>query len=101
MTSIMKRNFFEKESSENEPEDDVEDDSFSEFNSHRDLDNPKFTIGMLFGTKQEFKDAVREYSIRGGFDIKFTQSEDKKIQANCQGCTWKIYVSAMSNSTTL
>ena len=56
---------------------------------------------MLFETKQEFKDAVREYSIRGGFDIKFTKSEDKKVQANCQGCTWKIYVSTMSNSSTL
>ena len=74
---------------------------FAKYNVRRDYDNPQFSVGMIFGTKIELKDAIREHAIRGGYDIHFTKSEERKVQTNCKGCIWKIYASFMTNADTL
>ncbi|XP_028115005.1 uncharacterized protein LOC114312907 [Camellia sinensis] len=57
---------------------------------------------MLFNNAIEFKDAVREYAVKGGYDVKFTKSETWKVQVNCSdGCEWRLYASKMSGKNTL
>ncbi|KAH7839200.1 hypothetical protein Vadar_001004 [Vaccinium darrowii] len=39
-------------------------------------ENLRFTIGMLFSSLEELKTAITEYSVHGGYGIKFTKNED-------------------------
>ncbi|GAB2233900.1 hypothetical protein Droror1_Dr00003130 [Drosera rotundifolia] len=48
------------------------------FNEDTDFDNPEFSVGMEFKTHKLFRDAVKEYAIKWGKEIKFTLSDKKK-----------------------
>ena len=48
---------------------------YPEFRAKADIQNIEFKLGMLFSTANEFKDAVKDYEIKGGYDVKFTKSE--------------------------
>ncbi|XP_028066223.1 acidic leucine-rich nuclear phosphoprotein 32 family member B-like [Camellia sinensis] len=48
---------------------------YPEFRAKADIQNIEFKLGMLFSTANEFKDAVKEYVRKGGYDVKFTKSE--------------------------
>ncbi|XP_028052320.1 uncharacterized protein LOC114256842 [Camellia sinensis] len=73
-----------------------------EFRPEFDKANFEFKIGMLFNNAIEFKDAVREYAVKGGYDVKFTKSETWKVQVSCSdGCEWRLYASNMSGENTL
>lgn len=70
---------------------------YPEFRPEVDMQNIEFKLGMLFSTANEFKDVVKEYAVKGGYDVKFTKSEKWKIQVNCSvECEWRLYASKMS-----
>ncbi|XP_028081762.1 uncharacterized protein LOC114283132 [Camellia sinensis] len=75
---------------------------YPEFRPVVDKANFEFKIGMLFNNAIEFKDAMREYAVKGDYDVKFTKSETWKVQVNCSdGCEWRLYASKMSEENTL
>ena len=53
--------------------------SFHEFNVEIDLENPTFSIGMLFGNAAVFRKAIREYRIKNHKDLKFKKNDKDKI----------------------
>ncbi|KAI8530409.1 hypothetical protein RHMOL_Rhmol11G0056100 [Rhododendron molle] len=58
------------------------------------MGNPVFEVGMEFKTHAQFRDAVKEHSIKGGKAITFFKSDRDKVRAKCRdGCPWLIYAS--------
>lgn len=54
----------------------------------------KLEIGLTFRDTTECQQAVRNWAIENGYDIKWTKSARGKLQAVCRGnCSWKIYAS--------
>ncbi|KAI8566745.1 hypothetical protein RHMOL_Rhmol02G0065800 [Rhododendron molle] len=51
-------------------DDDRKKDKFHEYRRETDLGKVEFTVGMKFSSVKEFREAVREYSIKEGKDIK-------------------------------
>ncbi|CAL2278488.1 unnamed protein product [Prunus armeniaca] len=66
-----------------------------------DLDNPKFEKGMLFGSKEVLKKAVKNYAVQGNYHIKFVKNDKRRIIAQCKNYTWKMHASFMQLEQTL
>jgi MuDR family transposase/MULE transposase domain len=94
-----------EESDELESVDDYNDEDgesnsrrISEFRIETDMGNPKFTLGMIFSSKSEFRDAVKEYGIKNRVNIKFYKNDKKRMGARCkEGCEWNIYASKFND----
>ncbi|XP_025641450.2 uncharacterized protein [Arachis hypogaea] len=52
-------------------------------------------VGMKFGTKWEFREAVREYTIQEGRSIKIVKNDNIRCRAVCKvkECSWVAYAS--------
>ncbi|XP_058198465.1 uncharacterized protein LOC131313987 [Rhododendron vialii] len=76
-------------------DDDRKKDKFHEYRRETDLGKVQFTEGMKFPSAKEFREAVREYSIKEGKDIKFVKNETTRVKAKCatEGCGWSIMAS--------
>ncbi|KAL6289343.1 hypothetical protein ACE6H2_006853 [Prunus campanulata] len=61
--------------------------AFKQFRKETDLRNPEFRIGMHFGNKEELKEAIREYAIVQGRQVKLVKNDNRRIQAKCVGHT--------------
>ncbi|KAH7834888.1 hypothetical protein Vadar_020699 [Vaccinium darrowii] len=70
------------------------DEKHPVFNEQSDMGNPVFIRGMEFKTHSLFRDAVKEYAIKHGKQIRFLKSDREKVRAVCKkGCPWEIYAS--------
>ncbi|KAF7150218.1 hypothetical protein RHSIM_Rhsim02G0197700 [Rhododendron simsii] len=76
-------------------DDDRKKDKFHEYRRETDLGKVQFTVGMKFPSAKEFREAVREYSIKEGKDIKFVKNETTRVKAKCdtEGCGWSVMAS--------
>ncbi|XP_039067596.1 uncharacterized protein LOC120213560 [Hibiscus syriacus] len=60
-----------------------------EFNDETDMENPYFKVGMIFGDKLKFKEAVRQYGIKNMVDIIFKRTYSVRVHVVCnEGCSW-------------
>ncbi|KAL5184297.1 hypothetical protein HKD37_17G048025 [Glycine soja] len=84
----------------NEVEAEVETDGYhsEELNipissDDEDEDVEKLELGMEFGTLDEFKSALREYSILMGREFKWKKNDKQRARAKCKKafCDWEIY----------
>ncbi|KAL6290416.1 hypothetical protein ACE6H2_007926 [Prunus campanulata] len=66
-----------------------------------DLNNPKFEKGMLFGSKEDLKTALKNYSVMGNYAIKFVKNDKRRLTAKCKNCTWMLHASVMQLEQTL
>ena len=66
------------------------------FNSN--LEEPKFSLGMTFSSRSDFKDACKRYGLVMFRHIAFDKDEVTKIRANCtwSTCKWSYYASKSS-----
>ncbi|KAI8548880.1 hypothetical protein RHMOL_Rhmol07G0308400 [Rhododendron molle] len=73
-------------------DDDRKKDKFQEYRRETDLGKVQFTVGMKFPSAKEFREAVREYSIKEGKDIKFVKNETTRVKAKCatEECGWSV-----------
>uniref|UniRef100_A0A6V7QX45 SWIM-type domain-containing protein n=1 Tax=Ananas comosus var. bracteatus TaxID=296719 RepID=A0A6V7QX45_ANACO len=75
---------------------------YPEFRAETDMQNPQFGIGMLFASMKEFRQAIREYSIKNRYNIKLVKNEKDKVRAVCkEGCPWLIYASWITGKKTV
>ncbi|CAN1796960.1 hypothetical protein LINPERHAP1_LOCUS21090 [Linum perenne] len=70
---------------------------YPEFNSQRDMDNPRFCVGLKYADFKDFKDVVKIWSINNKKPIKFAHSDARRVQVVCKtrhqnGCPWNIWV---------
>ncbi|RID58591.1 hypothetical protein BRARA_F01881 [Brassica rapa] len=58
--------------------------------------NGALKLGQVFVTLSEFKEAVVDYSLKNGFNVKFTRWGSQKSEVRCaihQSCKFRIYCS--------
>ncbi|KAF2291241.1 hypothetical protein GH714_020829 [Hevea brasiliensis] len=82
--------------SNSDSEGDGENVRFPEFNMDRDIDDPTFKVGMIFSTRDEFKNACRAYGIKHRFELYFPKNDFQRVQARCKKeYGWKIWASKL------
>ncbi|XP_002467844.2 uncharacterized protein LOC8080815 [Sorghum bicolor] len=78
------------------PKSDGEGEGRLRFNSwsEEDMNNPAFSVGLVFPSVQSVREAITEYSLRNRVEIKLPRNDKKRIRAHCaDGCPWNMYVS--------
>ncbi|KAI3458545.1 hypothetical protein Pfo_015208 [Paulownia fortunei] len=69
------------------------------FNEAKDMENPKLRLGMIYKDATIFKTALREYSIKKGYDFKFIKNESDRITVVCaDDCPFRVHASKMQGS---
>ncbi|XP_028791136.1 uncharacterized protein LOC114747018 [Neltuma alba] len=86
-----------------------EEDDEGEGNVNRVRYNPvemckefKFVLGMEFTSIGQFKDAIREYALLHGYEIKFVKNDKVRCRVKCAHveCKWLMFVSQMRGELT-
>ncbi|XP_019198411.1 PREDICTED: uncharacterized protein LOC109192291 [Ipomoea nil] len=73
---------------------------WTNFRASTDMNDPEFTLGMTFASKQEFKEAVHNYAIKNGKDMKFVKNDKYRFIVECkqEGCPFRISLRKVINS---
>ncbi|XP_022872517.1 uncharacterized protein LOC111391518 [Olea europaea var. sylvestris] len=75
---------------------------FSEFRAEMDMRDPKFEVGQLFNSIQEFRKAIWAYGAVNGYNIKCKANDERRVQGIRKSeCKWRIWASKMNNSETV
>ncbi|XP_019160632.1 PREDICTED: uncharacterized protein LOC109157166 [Ipomoea nil] len=53
------------------------------------MTNPIFCKGLTFATKEQFKQAIKNYAINNGKDLKFSKNDKLRVTVSCKGCGWE------------
>jgi len=67
-----------------------------------DLENPKIEVGVTFGDGDTFKKAIRQYAIKGEYEIAAPYSEATRYRGYCKAerCRWRIHASQLQDGRT-
>ena len=67
-----------------------------------DLENPTIEVGVTFGDGDTFKKAIRQYAIKGEYEIAAAYSESTRYRGNCKAerCKWRIHASQLQDGMT-
>jgi hypothetical protein len=67
-----------------------------------DLENPTIAVGITFGDGDIFKKAIRQYAIKGEYEIAASYSESTRYRGYCKAkrCNWRIHASKLSGENT-
>ncbi|GMY18093.1 hypothetical protein FCV25MIE_13332 [Fagus crenata] len=61
----------------------------------------RFELGMLFTSTKQFKEAMTEYAVEGGWGIRFVKNDKVRIRAVCQeGCKFVAYLAKLPRELT-
>ncbi|KAM7279527.1 hypothetical protein ACFE04_006661 [Oxalis oulophora] len=64
------------------------------FKPVNDIKDIKFSIGLAFINKVLAVDAIKDYEVAGGYNIRFKKNDSKRVRAKCvEGCKWEILIS--------
>ncbi|KAL0392854.1 UNVERIFIED_CONTAM: hypothetical protein Sradi_2508200 [Sesamum radiatum] len=57
------------------------------------------STNIKFHNAKHFREVLRDWCIRGGFDIEYVKNEKVKVTAKCkiEGCNWRIRASLVMN----
>lgn len=67
----------------------------------KDMKDMQWQPGLIFKSKDQFKDVVRTYAIHTGVGLKMMKNDNKRIRFKCKpGCEWEIYAASMKNKDT-
>ncbi|KAG8381383.1 hypothetical protein BUALT_Bualt06G0116500 [Buddleja alternifolia] len=95
---LLSEDDFESERGSDSENDEPKYPVFSEIDS----DNPKFSLGMIFSTKKEFRLAINSHAVRTRRSLKITKNDERRIYAKCMGhkCDWKIHALKLGTEST-
>jgi len=67
-----------------------------------DLENTKIEVGVTFGDGDTFKKAIRQYAIKGEYEIAAPYSEATRYRGYCKAerCRWRIHASQLQDGRT-
>ncbi|KAL8547230.1 hypothetical protein ACS0TY_006810 [Phlomoides rotata] len=71
-------------------------------NEKRVMRGKMIRVGMVFGTKDEFRKAVQSHAIQSKRSIHFVKNDKIRVYARCMGdgCNWGINLVKMQNEST-
>ncbi|KAK8714515.1 hypothetical protein V6N13_149705 [Hibiscus sabdariffa] len=82
--------------SASESETDEKKKKMLEFNSETDLKNPKFKKGMVFSHQSVIKEAVKQYAVLNGYNVRMKVNDSRRLQVVCKAsCPWMIWASRL------
>jgi hypothetical protein len=66
------------------------------------LENLTIVVGVTFGDGNTFKKAIRQYAIKGEYEIADPYSESKRYRGYCKAarCKWRIHASRLQDGRT-
>jgi len=67
-----------------------------------DLENPTIEVGVTFGDGDTFKKAIRQYAIKGEYEIRAAYSESTRYRGyyKAKRCKWRIHASQLQDGMT-
>lgn len=67
-----------------------------------DFENPKIEVGVTFEDGKSFKKAIRQYAVKGEYEIAAPYSEATRYRGHCKAkrCKWRIHASQLSDGRT-
>ncbi|KAI9153472.1 hypothetical protein LWI28_011841 [Acer negundo] len=76
--------------------------SYNEFHPERDMHDPEFKVGMLFGTADIFRKAIRAHAVKHMRDVNLKKNDQHRVRAVCksEACNWFVYASWLSDHKT-
>ncbi|GMY06045.1 hypothetical protein FCV25MIE_01284 [Fagus crenata] len=61
----------------------------------------RFELGMLFTSTKQFKEAIIEYAVEGGWGIRFVKNDKVRVRAICQeGCKFIAFLAKLPRELT-
>lgn len=64
---------------------------WTEFNKKIDMEDPPFTLGMLFPSSKVLAEVIKKHAIKSGKQIRVVKCERKRVTGICkEGCQWMI-----------
>ncbi|KAL0282520.1 UNVERIFIED_CONTAM: hypothetical protein Sangu_2944400 [Sesamum angustifolium] len=80
---------------------DDEGDGCTVWDERMDMGKVDLAVGMKFETRAKFRDVMRDWAVRRGWDLKLVKNEKHLILATCKNeCNWKLRASSVMKSTT-
>ena len=81
----------------------VRDVKYSQFDESKDLQNPKFRVGLEFIDHIQFREALRYDFLKKRYDYKTIKNEKARVIVVCitEHCTWRIHASWDRDKTAL
>lgn len=74
---------------------------FKKFRAESDMEDPRFKVGMLFSTPEDFKAAVKQYAIKHQRPIKLVKNDKRRVRATCvKPCEWEVYIAKVLAEST-
>ncbi|KAL0288022.1 UNVERIFIED_CONTAM: hypothetical protein Scaly_2746300 [Sesamum calycinum] len=69
------------------------------FSESTNIKTCQLKVGMKFHDAKHFRETLRDWCIRGGFDIEYVKNEKVRVTAKCkiEGCNWRIHASPVMN----
>ncbi|KAL0458735.1 UNVERIFIED_CONTAM: hypothetical protein Slati_0500700 [Sesamum latifolium] len=70
------------------------------FNPNHFFD-PKYELGMIFGTKEEFRESIHSHAILTHRNIKIVKNDKLRCYAKCmtEGCEWRVHALKMKDES--
>ncbi|XP_014490468.1 uncharacterized protein LOC106753190 [Vigna radiata var. radiata] len=69
---------------------------FPTFGKKKSMVDYKWEVGTIFNDKEDFKEAIRNYVIHTGRDLKFVKNDKRRVRVRCMGvqkkCPWVAYL---------
>ncbi|KAG8364372.1 hypothetical protein BUALT_Bualt19G0122000 [Buddleja alternifolia] len=66
-----------------------------------DMKTFEMIVGLQFPSRKKYREVLRDWAVRKGWDLKFTCNEAAKITAICKhGCDWRIHASPIMKTST-
>ncbi|KAF7821205.1 hypothetical protein G2W53_026660 [Senna tora] len=91
----------ESEDEENEGKKKKKRIKWPQFNERVQYGNVSFELGMEFKNLVVFKQAVRDYTVNKGVQVKFVKNDAKRCRAKCEKpCPWMIMCSWANDTQT-
>lgn len=74
---------------------------YNEWNENMDIRDVELSVGMKFDTRQNYRDVLRDWAVRRGWDLKVIENEKHKITTTCKNqCEWRIHAFSIMKGTT-
>ncbi|XP_038680322.1 uncharacterized protein LOC119981316 [Tripterygium wilfordii] len=72
-----------------------------EFNTNTEMHDVVFELGMIFTSLDEFKQAIMDYAVANGREIRVDRNDKKRCQVKCkEGCPFRIWCSKIGGEET-
>ncbi|KAL0345413.1 UNVERIFIED_CONTAM: hypothetical protein Sradi_4372600 [Sesamum radiatum] len=72
------------------------------FKENSNLKNVELVVGLTFENAQQYREVLRDWCVRHGYDIEWLKNENRRITVKCKhdGCDWRVHASPIMGGPT-